>query len=99
MEVTNREYALALDAADPLAKYKDLFVNTDPDQCYLDGNSLGRLPKATIQVVNDFMTNEWGKEVVAGWSHWVDEAQSVGDLLGRASLGAAAGQVLVADTT
>lgn len=99
MEVTNREYALALDDTDPLAKYKDLFVNNDPEQCYLDGNSLGRLPKATIQVVNDFMSNEWGKEVVAGWSHWVDEAQTVGDLLGRASLGAAAGQVLVADTT
>ena len=76
MEVTNREYALALDAADPLAKYRDLFINNDPDQCYLDGNSLGRLPKATVQVVNDFMTKEWGQEVVAGWSHWVDEAQT-----------------------
>ena len=99
MEVTNREYALALDAADPLAKYRELFVNNDPNQCYLDGNSLGRLPKATIQAVNDFMVNEWGDEVVAGWSHWVDEAQTVGDLVGRAALGAAAGQVLVCDTT
>ena len=99
MEVTNREYALALDAQDPLAKYRSLFVNNDPEQCYLDGNSLGRLPKATIKAVNDFMTNEWGNEVVAGWSHWIDEAQTVGDLLGRAALGAAAGQVLVCDTT
>ena len=99
MEVTKREYALALDAADPLAKYRELFVNNDPDQCYLDGNSLGRLPKATIKAVNDFMTNEWGNEVVAGWSHWIDEAQTVGDLLGRAALGAGPGQVLVCDTT
>ena len=99
MEVTNREYALALDASDPLGKFRDEFVIDDPKQCYLDGNSLGRLPKATIQTVNDFMKNEWGKEVVAGWAHWVDEAQTVGDLLGRAALGAAAGQVLVCDTT
>ena len=99
MEVTNREYALALDAADPLAKFRSEFVINDASQCYLDGNSLGRLPKATIHAVNDFMTNEWGKEVVAGWAHWVDEAQTVGDLLGRAALGAAAGQVLVCDTT
>ncbi len=63
MEVTKREYALALDAADPLAKYRELFVNNDPDQCYLDGNSLGRLPKATINAVNDFITNEWGNEL------------------------------------
>jgi len=99
MEVTNREYALALDAADPLAKFRSEFVINDASQCYLDGNSLGRLPKATIHAVNDFMTNEWGEEVVAGWAHWVDEAQTVGDLLGRAALGAAAGQVLVCDTT
>ena len=99
MEVTNREYALALDAQDPLAKYRSQFVINDPNQCYLDGNSLGRLPKATIKVVNDFMVNEWGEEAVAGWAHWIDEAQTVGDLLGRAALGAAAGQVLVCDTT
>ena len=99
MEVTKREYALALDANDPLAKYRDLFVNNDPTQCYLDGNSLGRLPKATIEAVNSFMVNEWGQEVVAGWSRWIDEAQTVGDLLGRAALGAGPGQVLVCDTT
>jgi kynureninase len=67
--------------------------------CYLDGNSLGRLPKATVTAINDFMTKEWGPEVVTGWSHWVDEAQPTGDLLGEAALGAAPGQVLVCDTT
>ena len=99
MEVTNREYALGLDAADPLANFRSKFVIDDPDQCYLDGNSLGRLPKETIQTINNFLLDEWGKEVVAGWAHWVDEAQTVGDLLGRAALGAATGQVLVCDTT
>jgi kynureninase len=45
------------------------------------------------------MVREWGHELVDGWSHWIDEAQPTGDLLGRATLGAAAGQVLVCDTT
>ena len=97
--VTDREYALALDESDPLRGFKLLFMITDPDMCYLDGNSLGRLPLATVTAVNEFMTGEWAPEVVTGWSHWVDEAQPTGDLLGRAALGAAAGQVLVCDTT
>jgi len=99
MKVTDRAYALELDKNDPLASYRSKFVITDPNLCYLDGNSLGRLPHATVKAVSDFVSHEWGKEVVTGWSHWIDEAQVAGDLLGRASLGAAAGQVLVCDTT
>ena len=99
MKVTDREYALALDSSDPLAHFKSQFVVSDPDMCYLDGNSLGRIPKATITAINDFMVKEWGPEVVTGWSHWVDEAQPTGDLLGAAALGAGPGQVLVCDTT
>jgi kynureninase len=81
-----RTAALELDAHDPLREFKNRFVITDPDTCYLDGNSLGRLPHATVKVV-------------AGWGHWVDEAQSVGDLIGRSALGAGPGQVLACDTT
>ena len=99
MKVTDREYALELDKNDPLAHFKSQFVIADPEMCYLDGNSLGRLPKSTITAITDFMNKEWGPEVVTGWSHWVDEAQPTGDLLGEAALGAAAGQVLVCDTT
>jgi kynureninase len=94
-----RTVALELDAQDPLREYRNRFVITDPDACYLDGNSLGRLPHATVKAINDFLTQEWGPEVVAGWSHWVDEAQSVGDLIGRSALGAGPGQVLACDTT
>jgi kynureninase len=99
MKVTDREYALELDQNDPLAEYRSKFVITDPNLCYLDGNSLGRLPHATVKAVSDFLSQEWGNEVVTGWSHWIDEAQVAGDLLGRAVLGAAPGQVLVCDTT
>lgn len=99
MKVTDRAYALELDKNDPLANYRSKFVITDPNLCYLDGNSLGRLPHATVKAVGDYLSQEWGNEVVTGWSHWIDEAQVAGDLLGRAVLGAGAGQVLVCDTT
>ena len=99
MNVTDREYALELDRNDPLAHFKSQFVVSDPQMCYLDGNSLGRLPKATVAAINNFMTHEWGPEVVTGWSHWVDEAQPTGDLLAAAALGAGPGQTLVCDTT
>ena len=98
MNVTDRAYALELDKNDPLAHFKSQFVVTDPEMCYLDGNSLGRLPKKTISAVNNLMS-EWGAEVVTGWGHWVDEAQPTGDLLGQAALGAGPGQILVCDTT
>jgi kynureninase len=98
MNVTDRAYALELDKNDPLAHFKSRFVVADPEMCYLDGNSLGRLPKETISAVNNLMT-EWGAEVVTGWGHWVDEAQPTGDLLGQAALGAGPGQILVCDTT
>ena len=97
-DATSRKTAEDLDANDPLAKYKEQFVIKDSEVCYLDGNSLGRMPKATKQAVNDFL-DEWSEELVDGWSHWIDEAQPTGDLLGRAALGAAPGQVLAVDTT
>lgn len=99
MAVTDREHALELDRNDPLAHFRSRFVITDPQMCYLDGNSLGRLPHATVIAVNDYITQEWGREVVTGWSHWVDEAQPIGDLIGRSALGAGPGQMLACDTT
>lgn len=98
-EITSREYAQSLDAHDALAHYRDQFHIADPARCYLDGNSLGRLPKRTIALVNDYLLNEWGDQMVDGWSSWIDEAQSTGDLIGHAALGAAIGQVLAVDTT
>jgi len=95
----SRSTAELLDQADELSSFRKEFYIKDQSLCYLDGNSLGRLPLATIDRVSEFLTEEWGSELVDGWSHWIDEAQPAGDLLGRATLGAAAGQVLVCDTT
>ena len=45
---TDIDYAYELDAADPLAHFRERFVIADPDLIYMDGNSLGRLPRASI---------------------------------------------------
>ena len=94
-----RSTAEALDATDSLAHFRDQFYIDDDDVCYLDGNSLGRLPFGTVSAVGEFMNDEWGAEVVDGWSHWVDEAGSVGDVLSASALGTGPGQTLVCDTT
>lgn len=93
------DHARSLDAGDPLAGFRDRFVIADPDQCYLDGNSLGRLPKATADAVQRMTVEGWGGELVTGWGHWIDMAQRVGDHVGTAVLGAQTGQVLATDTT
>jgi len=94
-----RQDALDLDAKDPLASYRDKFVFTDSEVCYLDGNSLGRLPKSTVESINKFLFEGWGTKIVDGWAEWIDKAETTGDLIGRAALGAAAGQTLAMDTT
>jgi kynureninase len=92
-------YAAALDAADPIASYRDKVRRTDPGLVYLDGNSLGMLPLATQDRLASVVAREWGDELVRGWQRWIDLPTQVGDHLGEALLGAAAGQVLVCDST
>lgn len=98
MAVT-RDDALQLDMQDGLARYRSEFLIADPELCYLDGNSLGRIPKRTIDSLQHFLVDEWGAKIVDGWADWIDEASQTGDLIGRSALGAAAGQVLACDTT
>ena len=91
--------AQELDAHDQLRQFRDQFYVADSNICYLDGNSLGRLPKATAEAIARVVTDEWGTELVTGWEHWVDMSQRVGDRFGEVVLGARPGQVLVTDTT
>ena len=93
-----RAGALARDAADPLAALRDDVVVGDESEVYLDGNSLGRLPRSTAPRLARLVEEEWGRALVGSWPRWLDRPREVGDLLGEAVLGAAPGQVVVADT-
>lgn len=88
-----------LDAADPLASFRDRFVIDDDLVAYFDGNSLGRLPAATRDRLAAFIREEWGHDLIRGWAdRWVDLPVAVGGELGTL-IGAAAGQTVVADST
>ncbi len=96
------------DADDPLAAFRDRFTGDGPDgawddgpqrRIYLDGNSLGRLPRATPAALARVVEQEWGQGLVGSWSHWVSQAGRVGDQLAAGVLGARPGEVLVSDST
>ncbi|WP_028271970.1 kynureninase [Arthrobacter sp. UNC362MFTsu5.1] len=92
--------AVELDAADPLAGYRDHFVGTDTDLSYLDGNSLGRPLKRTVTDISAFIQENWGGRLIRGWDEeWLALPEAIGDQLGRAVLGAAPGQTIIADST
>ncbi len=94
-----RTRARDLDAADALAGFRDRFVVADPDLVYLDGNSLGRLPRATVARVERVIGDEWGGELVRAWDHWLELPTRVGDTIARDVLGARAGEVIASDST
>lgn len=93
------ERAVALDGQDPLTPFLERFVVHDPALVYFDGNSLGRLPRATAERLRSVVEDEWGGELIAAWDHWMELPTAVGDALAREVLGAAPGEVIVADST
>ena len=93
--VSTRDDALALDAADPLAAFRDRFEHAG-DGLYLDGNSLGRLPIATRERVLATL-DQWGTELVSGWHEWIDLPLRAGGAIG-ALIGAAPGEVVATDS-
>ena len=98
MDLT-RAAAVALDDADPLAGFRERFVMADDGMLYLDGNSLGRLPRETPAAISRVVEQQWGDGLVGSWSSWIDDATRVGDLLADGMLGAGPGEVLVSDST
>jgi kynureninase len=88
-----------LDAADPLASFRERFVPTEEGLVYLDGNSLGRPTKASVERVNA-LAEAWSKRLIRGWDDgWLDMPLAVGDVLAKGVLGAQPGEVVVADST
>ncbi len=94
-----RDDALALDRADPLAGLRDQFV-LPPGVIYLDGNSLGVLPRSTAARVQQVVTQEWGDGLIRSWNSagWITLPQRVGDKIAQL-VGVGAGELVVADST
>jgi kynureninase len=98
--VSTSTSAAALDAADPLARFRERFVGAGSDLVYFDGNSLGRPVAGAVERLTDFVEHEWGGRLIRGWDErWMDLPTTLGDDLGRVCLGAAGGQTAVGDST
>ena len=96
---TGLEYALDLDRRDTLARFRDEFVIDDSALIYLDGNSLGRLPKRSIARLREMIEKEWGRRLIRGWNEgWFTAPQRIGAKIAQL-LGAQAGEVIVSDST
>ena len=93
-----REHAEWLDANDPLGEYRKRFLL--PERViYLDGNSLGALPRSTADRLREVVAQQWGERLIRGWDEgWLDQPLEVGTRLG-ALLGAAPGEVVIGDST
>jgi kynureninase len=90
--------AKELDAADPLAGFRERFVFDDPSLIYLNGNSLGALPLATKHRLEQVITAEWGSALARSWDQWVDLPKRAGEAVAPL-IGAAPGQTVVTDNT
>ena len=101
--MVSRNDALALDAADPLATWREQFDLTaggagGHELIYLDGNSLGRTPLRTFQRMDEVLRDEWASGLIRSWDEWVHRPQEVGNLLAPL-IGAQPGEVIVHDST
>ncbi len=99
MAAHTRAACVALDAADPLAAFRDRFALPE-GVIYLDGNSLGPLPRATPGRIAAVIAREWGEGLIRSWNDagWIDLAARIGDKIGRL-IGAPEGSVAVGDST
>jgi kynureninase len=98
--MADRAEAATLDDADELRAFHDRFVVADDGLIYLDGNSLGRLPRDAPARVAEVIESQWGQRLIRAWGEgWMELPLTLGDRLGSELLGAAPGQVAVADST
>lgn len=99
MKTLTREDCQALDADDPLAPLRQQFQLPE-GVIYLDGNSLGVLPRATPARVAEVVNGEWGEGLIRSWNTagWIHLPQRIGDKIARL-VGVDAGELVVADST
>ena len=96
---TTREELEKLDREDPLKQFGAEF-NIPEGILYFDGNSLGALPKATLDRVNEVVSQEWGKNLITSWNiaGWHSLSEKIGNKIGRL-IGADDGEVVCVDGT
>ncbi|MFN8445208.1 MAG: kynureninase [Caldilineaceae bacterium] len=93
------QYAQQLDAQDELAHFRHQFLISDPDLIYLDGNSLGRLPKAAVTHIDDLVHRQWGDRLIRSWNEgWFELPERIGGKIAQL-IGARPNEVIVADST
>lgn len=96
---TDPDFARELDAQDELAPFRAEFVIEDPDLIYLDGNSLGRLPKRTIEFMRRAIEIEWGERLIRVWNDgWVHTPTVLGAKIAQL-VGAQPDEILVTEAT
>jgi kynureninase len=95
----DRQTCLSFDMQDPLASLREEFALPE-GVIYLDGNSLGALPRQTLPRLNEVITTEWGNGLIRSWNaaHWMQAPARIGDKIARL-IGAKPGEVIVADST
>lgn len=94
-----RQTLSALDAADPLAGLRGKFDLPD-GVIYLDGNSLGALPRETASRVERTLSEQWGRDLITSWNahDWIGMPARIGDKIARI-IGARPGEVVAGDST
>jgi kynureninase len=96
---TDAAYAHDLDAQDELAPVRDEFVIGEPDLIYLDGNSLGRLPRRAAERMREAVDHQWGGRLIRGWGEgWFNAPQRIGAKIAKL-IGAADDEVIACDST
>jgi kynureninase len=93
-----RDHAVELDAADPVARFRDEFV-IPPGVVYLDGNSLGPPPRRVVERIDQLMKAEWGGDLIRSWTTrgWIDLAERIGTEIAPL-IGSRPDEVIVADS-
>ncbi|MBE0638841.1 MAG: kynureninase [Bacteroidales bacterium] len=95
----NAEFALQLDRLDELKMFRNQFFIQDSELIYLDGNSLGRLPLVTRQLLTGAVDNQWGKRLIRSWNEgWYDLPKVISGKIAKI-IGADADEVMACDST
>jgi kynureninase len=98
-DIYTLEYARMMDRDDPLKHFRQRFVIRDPSLIYLDGNSLGRLPRGTADHMETAIREQWGERLIRSWNEgWYQQSARLGKKIAQI-IGAHPDEVIVSDST